>query len=466
MAIFMFGIANAFADNIITFGKSTYSQVGDKIIFGSLGDEYAVSEFGNLGGNDFIPENAFKNLLGYEGYTEAYDYNPTYDGYYDSFYKNPLPVGKDLVAIGFSGLGANPREIQKAWVLRSEYERLNANEQANRMDSMDLTDIRIDTESKDRDNTLQNNLNIIDTNSKSRDTDLQNNINNETAGRENADKNLGKRITKETNQRKTADTKLDNKINKETSQRKTADIKLDNKIIKETTARKQADKQEKQERIIGDKKLHKEITTETKDRKSANKTLQKNINIETKERKTEDKLIRKDVKRVEKESKNRDNVLQDNINSEATTRGNADTQLQNNIDNETTGRKDADTKLDNRINDTNSRIDDVSNRVSKLEKTQFVVKTELKFVREKHLEVGVYGEYNVGRSVCSEVGLNIVIPIGESYLDRENKKINARLDRLEQKVGTSAVITRTVDNKGKLKSININQGQIMVNGEF
>jgi len=149
------------------------------------------------------------------------------------------------------------------------------------------------------------------------------------------------------------------------------------------------------------------------------------------------------------------------------------TRLDNRIDtsnisvvNETSERKKEDTNLSNRINNTNSRIDDVSNRVSKLEKTQFVVKTELKFIREKHLEIGVYTDYNVGRNVCSEVGVHITIPIGESYLDRENKRINTRLDRLEQRVGTSAIIERTLDSKGKVKSIRINQGQLIVDGNF
>jgi len=137
-----------------------------------------------------------------------------------------------------------------------------------------------------------------------------------------------------------------------------------------------------------------------------------------------------------------------------------------NINSEATVRSSADTKLQNNINSANSRIDDVSNRVSKLERTQYVVKTELKFIREKHLEVGVYTEYNAGRNVVSEVGLNIVIPIGESYLDRENKKINARLTALEHKVGTAAVIERTVDSKGNVKSISITEGQLRVNGQF
>ena len=149
------------------------------------------------------------------------------------------------------------------------------------------------------------------------------------------------------------------------------------------------------------------------------------------------------------------------------------TRLDNRIDtsnisitNETSERKNADTKLQNNINNVNSRVDDVSNRVSALEKTQYVIKTELKFIREKHLEVGVYGAYNVGRNVCSEVGLNIVIPIGESYLDRENKRINTRLDRIECNLGQSTVIERVVDKKGKVKSISISQGQLLVNGQF
>jgi hypothetical protein len=125
-----------------------------------------------------------------------------------------------------------------------------------------------------------------------------------------------------------------------------------------------------------------------------------------------------------------------------------------------------DNTLQNNINSANSRIDNVSNRVSKLERTQYVVKTELKFIREKHLEVGVYAEYNAGRNVCSEVGLNIVIPIGDSYLDRENKKINSRLDRLESKVGGMTIIERTIDKKGVVRSISISQGQLAVNGEF
>jgi len=132
--VISFGLicGNVYADNIITYGKSTYNEVGDRIIFGSYGDEYSVSEFDNLGANDWIAELNFKNVLAYEGYTEAYDYNPKYDGYYSNFYHKPLPV-KDLTKISIRGLGANPREVQDVYVLTSEYEKYSSQGQDNRI---------------------------------------------------------------------------------------------------------------------------------------------------------------------------------------------------------------------------------------------------------------------------------------------------------------------------------------------
>jgi tetrahydromethanopterin S-methyltransferase subunit G len=143
-----------------------------------------------------------------------------------------------------------------------------------------------------------------------------------------------------------------------------------------------------------------------------------------------------------------------------------DTTIQNNAIIETTQRTNADTKLQNNINSVNSRVDDVSNRVSKLEKTQVNLRTEIKFIREKHLEVGVYSVYSTTRNTCAEVGLNVVIPIGESYQDRENKRVNARLDRLERKLGATTIIERTLDKKGRVTSISIGNGQLSINGGF
>jgi hypothetical protein len=273
---------------------------------------------------------------------------------------------------------------------------------------------------------------------------LDGRIDTEILDRISGDKLLQKNINKVENQSINRDNQLGNRITKETSQRKTADIKLNNKINTETTDRKKADKV-----------LQGNINTETKQRKLADKQLQNNINTETQDRKTADK--------VEKKAR----IL-------------GDKKLQNNIDTETTGRINGDNFLNNRVNDTNmvvdshsktlqdheQRISNLNGRVGKLERTQVNIRTEVKFIREKHLEVGVYSTYSTTRSVCSEVGVNIVFPIGESYLDRENKKINARLDNIDKQLGNSTVITKTLDSKGNTKSLQISQGQLSVGGGF
>jgi len=161
-----------------------------------------------------------------------------------------------------------------------------------------------------------------------------------------------------------------------------------------------------------------------------------------------------------------DNSLFNLLNTETINSQNRDIALQGNINNEGNVRATADTQLQSNINSVNSRVDNVERRVSKLEETQYNIRTEVKFIREKHLEVGVYSTYSTNRNTCAEVGLNIVIPIGEGYQDRENKKINARLDRLEQKTGTATVIERTLDNQGRIKSISISEGQLAVSGKF
>lgn len=122
--------------------------------------------------------------------------------------------------------------------------------------------------------------------------------------------------------------------------------------------------------------------------------------------------------------------------------------------------------LQNNINNANSRIDNINNRVSNLEKRQINIRTELKFIRERYLEVGLYSVYSTTRSTMAEVGLNVVIPIGESYQDREAKKVNMRLNRLEKQIGNSAVIEKTLDSRGNIKSISISSGKVAFGGAF
>ena len=64
------------------FGAETYTSADAKgLVVNSLGDTNVVSQYQtatqSLGTNDWIPENAVKNQLGVDGYTKAYDFNPT-----------------------------------------------------------------------------------------------------------------------------------------------------------------------------------------------------------------------------------------------------------------------------------------------------------------------------------------------------------------------------------------------------
>ena len=141
---------------------------------------------------------------------------------------------------------------------------------------------------------------------------------------------------------------------------------------------------------------------------------------------------------------------------------NTDINLSNSINTETNNRVEA----INLQNETNSRQDrtlqDHESRIGTLEETQVNVRGELKFIREKNFEVGVYSKYNTNRNVCSEVGLSITINLGESYTDREIRNMNKKIavlqktmDRLIQRSGVEEFeVKKEITNKGVSFSIN------------
>lgn len=145
---------------------------------------------------------------------------------------------------------------------------------------------------------------------------------------------------------------------------------------------------------------------------------------------------------------------------------NTDTTLQNNINTESVERINNNTTLNNKINNTNSRIDNISNRVSKLEKTQYKIQTEFRVLDTKRLTVSTYISNNLTRSKLDEVGVRITIKLGTSYEEREIAKTNARLERLEKTTGVNAVITKTLNAKGHIKSIQITNGGLDLAGDF
>lgn len=118
------------------FGVTTYGQVDNELIVNSTGDQYALSTYGALGTNDFIGELAEKNLLQYEGYTVAYDYNPQNTNGQYSNYNVSLPTNVPLTAIQFAGFEGNPRAVQTVYVPTSEYNALNPQMQASSISSI------------------------------------------------------------------------------------------------------------------------------------------------------------------------------------------------------------------------------------------------------------------------------------------------------------------------------------------
>ena len=162
------------------------------------------------------------------------------------------------------------------------------------------------------------------------------------------------------------------------------------------------------------------------------------------------------------------------------------TRLDNKVDTETLERKDDDVSLSNRINsnsisindmttinknqdktlqDHENRIEDLDNRVGDLEKTQYKIQTEFRILDTEKISVSPYISNNINRHKLDEAGIRITIKLGSSYEEREIAETNKRLDVLEKKIGLAPIITKTLDSKGKVKSIELTNGW-NVKGEF
>jgi hypothetical protein len=170
IVMFLFVASPALAD--FKWGTDTYSSVGNQLIINSLGDQTTVSTFGKLGNNDWIPENAVKNYLLMEGYTSANDYNPSITNpQFASAYSEKPPEG--YTKLQFAGKLGDPRALQDVYVDTKEYNRLNSEQQAQRMDGIDVVNSKQDTK-------IQNNTTAISTETTNRvnaDNTLQQNIN-------------------------------------------------------------------------------------------------------------------------------------------------------------------------------------------------------------------------------------------------------------------------------------------------
>lgn len=136
-------------------------------------------------------------------------------------------------------------------------------------------------------------------------------------------------------------------------------------------------------------------------------------------------------------------------------------------------------KQNKTLQDHENRINDLDDRVNKLEKTQYVAEAEFRVYDGKYLTVSPFIRQNFTRSKLDTVGVRFTIKLGKSYEEREIEKTNARLDRtetrlarIEEKIGEPAYIEKTVikDIWGKTKktswSIQPRSNGLEVNGKF
>jgi hypothetical protein len=417
----LLGASPAFAG--FDWGRGTYESYDDILIINSLGDQPVVSMFGALGTNDWIPENAVKNYLLMEGYTVANDFNPSITNpQFSSVYNVVVPEG--YTKLTFAGKLGDPRQLQDVYVKTVEYERLNSNQQAQRMDGIDTT--------------------ILDevTNRISGDTLLQTAIGVEETARKKAD-------NKERKDRIAGDNQLQTNINNEAILREDNDNTLQSNIKNEELARKKEDKKERKARIRGDKLLQNNINNEAVIRSNADTNLENAINLEvtTREvnddalqtsidnesivREKKDTILHNTINMVDSDSKKRDTALQSNLDTETIYRIDGDKRIQDNLDVESDIRYNSDQILQNNINNTNSRIDNVDKRVNSLEQTQGIVEGEVRVYDGRKISVSTFVDYTTTRQTVDRAGIKIVYKLGTSYEERRLDELEARLNMIQ-----------------------------------
>lgn len=142
-----------------------------------------------------------------------------------------------------------------------------------------------------------------------------------------------------------------------------------------------------------------------------------------------------------------------------------------NTGNEGKAGKDVDPTIVNNLTQTNNeqtqRLNDADSRLSKLEKTQYVLETSFRILDTKRLTLRPFFRNNFTRNGMIDLaGLKVDIKLGKSYEEQQIEKINRRLDNIERIINHSPVIEKIVDKTGKIQSISITSNGLAVNGGF
>jgi hypothetical protein len=356
LLVLLFGFClifgNTYADKAnFNYGNDTYEKWDNILVVNSLGDETDESKFiyqgVNLGYNDYIPENAFKNNLYNEGYTQVYDFD------------NP---NLELTEVGYMGTLGNPRSYDRDYVLTSEYEKYSSQGQ----------DVRIEKNK----GYIIDNSNRITTN----EINIQNNSNE---------------IVRVEDESKDRDKTLDKRIDKNDKK----DVKQDRKIDKNTKRSKenrQLIRNERQQRKEVDNKLNDKINIEKDQRKEADKKLSDRI------------ITNKDNIKVNKRNikKNKQKIIS--------------------VDKKHTSWNET---QDIVLNNHEGRINNLDNRIDRLEETQYIVGLEGRIYDTKKWQINIFADYSTYRNKVERTGIRFTYKFGRSF---EEKKIEALENKIKK----------------------------------
>jgi len=114
-----------------------------------------------------------------------------------------------------------------------------------------------------------------------------------------------------------------------------------------------------------------------------------------------------------------------------------------------------DSLLEKNVSENNSKLDSLDGRVSALEKTQYVIEGAFRVFDSKRLSISPFLRHNIVRNRIDTVGIRFDVKLGSSYEEREIKKMNDRVARLEAGGVKKTIVEKTYNTKGELKSVRV-----------
>ena len=90
-------------------------------------------------------------------------------------------------------------------------------------------------------------------------------------------------------------------------------------------------------------------------------------------------------------------------------------------------------KLEKSIQQNTNATNNLNARVNKLEETQNIIGGVLRIKDTKKWAVDLFIDYSTNRQMIDRQGIRFTYKMGESYQDKENKRLEARIQALENK---------------------------------